>query len=296
MNTGVADRGATDTEPVRVSERAGPAGLTVLEVATGALELAFLPALGGRLWSMRIDGTELLWRDEQAWRATEHGWINAGGSKTWPAPQDAWGGPPGPIDGDPFEVAIETSPTGLAVVLTGAPDASTGLQVERRFDIPPGGAGFAQSTTFHNIAYRTVTWAIWEVCQLDLSAGASIEVDADADAQAPVALGGAIPAIRDDRTWRMSPGGAHGKVGFPGASGTARFRRDDGAGFEWRFDPEPGLAHPDGDSRVTVYARAEAGRDARTAYAELEALSALVALAPGERMVQRLDWSLLRAR
>lgn len=274
-----------------------PARAGLVELGNDRLRLGFLPSLGGRLLSLRIDGMELLWRDEAALeahlahRADPGAWINAGGSKTWPAPQHAWGGPPGPIDGDPF--ATHRFDTGAAsgIRLTSPPDPRTGLEVVREFELPRTGAGFRQRTTFRNHSRATVTWAIWEVCQLAADPGDRIEVDADDDA--PVAIGETVPAHRDGNRWSVPLAGAHGKIGFPGATGRAGCRREDGAGFDWRFDPEPGRPHPDADSRVTVYVQAEAGRHPRSTYAELELLSALAALPPGATIAQRIDWTVI---
>ncbi|MRG59221.1 hypothetical protein GE115_04960 [Agromyces sp. CFH 90414] len=267
-----------------------------LAVRAGALELSFLPSPGGRLWAVRVDGIDLLWRDERAWQAPEGAWTNAGGSKAWPAPQDSWGGPPGPIDGSPFRASVARIGDVQRVTLIAAPDDATGLQVERRFDVPDDGRGFRQRTEFRNAGPRPVTWAIWEVCQVPAEPGCTVLVAADA--RPPVELGGEVRATHSEGSWRVRLHGADGKVGFPHATGRAGYRLASGAGFDWAFDPEPGLPHPDADSRVAVYARRGASfapGAPGSAYGELEVMGALTTLAPGASTAQRIDWTVVPA-
>ncbi len=263
----------------------------VLRVSTGRVDLGFLPSLGGRLWTIRVDGTELLWRDEDAWRRPEGAWINAGGTKAWPAPQSRWGGPPGPIDGAPFAVELTRHGGAQHLTLTSDPDPATGLEVERRFVLPPGdGTRFRQRTVFRNRTDHAIEWSIWEVCQVP--AGPGDTVYAATSGGAPVDLGGGLPVTANGPLRHVPLHKRTGKVGFPDATGLAGFRRADGSGFDWRFDPQPGSPHPDSDSRVAVYTRAATDDDA-AAYAELEAMTAITVIPPGGRIVQRLDWSIV---
>ncbi len=111
----------------------------------GLVRLGFVPALGGRLLSVQVGGREFLWRNSSyvdaallpvgghvfAPNAGRMGdWVNYGGDKTWPAPQDQWAGPPDPVlDSGPY--TVDQAPG--AVTLTSGLDPRTGLRITRRF-------------------------------------------------------------------------------------------------------------------------------------------------------------------
>jgi hypothetical protein len=278
--------------------------------------------VGGRLIGAAISGKELLWRNPEffddllpvkprhTWQpldATMGSWSNLGGAKTWPAPQgwsgpDQWPGPPDPvIDSGDWELAGE-------VVMVSPPDPYTGLQVTRSFTIT-GDTSFTQETKFANVSSRPVRWSIWEVIQLDTEpatdrwAGGQGLVEIAAGNEHPVVLADAHGTLAMERRngWvRIPIQPVVAKRGFPDATGEVAFRGPNGAVLRWRFDVFPHATYPDGGSRVEVWMQtplrnplAEFGDlhpDAN--YTEVEILSPLTTLLPGDTCTQRISWEL----
>ncbi len=302
----------------------GPGALPVHVVDNGDLRLAFLPSVGGRLISVRCGGTELLWRNpaylddalatvrpRATWPPLDGGmgsWPNVGGAKTWPAPQ-GWSGPdewPGPPDGvlDSGVWALESrwdAATGALVVrLTSPDDDRTGLRVTRAFSVPARGCTFKQRTTFTNVSERPVRWAVWEVAQVDTSAGGKVWVDVAGTAE-PVDLVDAFGRVGVDPAEggrrRVPVDDVVGKVGFTDATGALSFRRPDGAGLDWRFDVPAG-DYPDGGCQVEIWMQyptpepleGPGSLHPTARLLELEALTPLTALDPGASVQQEIAW------
>lgn len=269
----------------------GDPALPLRVVANDRLRLVFLPSVGGRLISLRVDGRELLWHnpallDEElravvprsSWPVidgTFASWANVGGSKSWPAPQ-GWEGPgrwPGPPDAvlDSGEYAWHESPAadGVRIVLTSADDSRTGLRIERRFDVPRSGTEFAESLALVNSSDRRVHWAPWEVCQVDIGAGPGASASAQAHGAAvvvavvgglePIDLGdhhGTLTTRRVGRQFEIPVQDAIGKRGFADATGSIAWRGLDGEGLELRFEPVEHAEYPDHGSRAEVWMQA----------------------------------------
>ena len=73
--------------------------------------------------------------------AAKAGWINYGGDKIWPMPEGTddeqhWPGPlSGPLDDGVYELKVLSQEPRCAVLLTGPPDAQTGLRYSREISI-----------------------------------------------------------------------------------------------------------------------------------------------------------------
>lgn len=316
---------------MRLSEvGSGDPDLPLYRVENGTVALTFLPAVGGRLISLVAGGRELLWRNpgyldadlravtpRAEWPlddGTFASWVNIGGSKTWPAPQGwngdgEWAGPPDPVlDSGVWSIASRESADGLVVTLTSADDARAGIRIEREFTVPASGPAFAQRTTFTNVTARPVTWSVWEVCQVDTSAGvglpaseAAVEVDA-ADSRV-VDLGsyhGGLVAEAAADVIRFGVQEVVAKRGFPSATGRIAFRGPRG-GVELRFETVDGETYPDQGSRAELWMQAPldraidelSGLHPDAWLAELEVLSPLVTLAPGRSVSSEIGWRAL---
>lgn len=258
-----------------------------------------------------------------AWRpldGTMGSWANVGGSKTWPAPQGwggpgEWAGPPDPVlDSGTWTVesSWSASTAELTVTLRSPQDPRTGLRAERRLTVPESGTAFRQRNTFVNVSDRRVRWSVWEVCQVDtesfagrggLPTGAGLWVGATG-ARAPMPLVEAAGRIRvGDAVGgrrRVEVEDVVAKVGLADASGWLELRRPDGLGVRWDFDVGPG-PYPDGGCQVELWMQyplpepsAELqGLHPSARLVELEVLSPLVELAPGEATSMDLAWQLV---
>jgi hypothetical protein len=302
-------------------------GFVVVE--TRDLRLVFWPDCGGRLISASTGGTELLWRNpdyldadgrlvkpRDTWLlldGTMGSWANVGGSKTWPAPQgwsgdNEWPGPPdGVLDSGKWQCAQSEHSSGeRTLVMTSPADGRTGLVIERRFDVPATGTSFTQRNRFTNVSGRSVTWSIWEVCQVDTSNaynGGILRVGVD-DETLPITMLSIVGTpssgllIGDERQVAVQP--VVGKLGFPNGSRFVGLKRPDGASLEIAFDADQGAVYPDGGSRVELwmqYPIAEplaefGGLHPQAHLVELEVLGPLTTLEPSQYSELTLRWSL----
>jgi hypothetical protein len=203
-----------------------------------------------------------------------------------------------PLPPDP---SGESAPDDLRITMTSPPDQRSGLQVERRFLLPFAGFAFTQVNTFRNVSNRVVKWSIWEVCQVDTASGGEIAVAGPRQAE-PVeilrAFGDGSNISWSNNAHRLSVGGTVAKWGFPDASGEIAYRSPDGAGLALSFEVHPDGCYPDVGSRAEVWMQtplaaplAEVGNlHPKADYAELEVLSPLHQLAPGQSVSQTLNW------
>lgn len=268
-------------------------------------------------------------RPRSAWAPLDAGmgsWANVGGAKTWPAPQgwsgpDEWPGPPDPVL-DSGEWALETEAEtqtqtdpaadgSLVVRLTSPDDPRTGLRAVREFAVPARGTTFTQRATFTNVSDRPVRWAVWEVAQVDSEAFARPGGAASGDAGLWVGVRGAAQPVHLVDDWgriaveapadgrrRVVVGDVVAKVGFRDAAGTLELRRPDGAGVRWTFDVPDG-EYPDGGCAAEVWMQyptpepldGPGSLHPGARLVELEALTPLTVLAPGESVTQRIVWT-----
>lgn len=302
--------------------------LEVVVVDNGELALSFLPQVGGRLISLRLGDDELLWRNpaflgptlapvtpHASWAAPDGSmgsWANVGGSKTWPAPQ-GWSGPhewPGPpdavLDFGPYAVSVATSPDGgTEVRLTSADDPRTGLRVTRAFFVPPAGTAFSQVSTFTHCGDRPARWSVWEVAQVDTALGGRFVVDvaSTADPLRLLDVVGVASWTSRGQTTEVPVQDVVGKLGFPGATGRVRYARGDGVLLELTTERVPGQPYPDGGCPVELWLQfpidspleALSGLHPRADLVEMELLSPLVDLVPGDTTWLPITWRVTRA-
>lgn len=158
----------------------------------------FLPSVGGRLLSLRVDGRELLSVNPRifdttfkallprsAWPAVDGTfwpWTNVGGSKISLAPQGRggdhqWPGPPDDLlDAGPWSSTTSINSKALVVTLVSPHDRHTGLCITRDFTFTANSPSFDQTIRFLNISDRIVHWSLWEVAQTNTSAGGGVNV------------------------------------------------------------------------------------------------------------------------
>jgi hypothetical protein len=313
---------------VRVEECGDPS-LPLLRVTTPDLALTFAPTHGGRLLSLVAGGGELLWTDPtllddalapvvpvDRWPTGDGGmstWANVGGSKTWPAPQgwsgpDEWAGPPDPVlDSGMWTPSWSIDDHEAVVTLVSPDDERSGLRITRRFSIPAVGTAFTQRVTFTNVSAQERRWAIWEVCQVDTAAGAGLGTDAAAvvvpHTTAPVELDlgsyeGRVDSVLADDDVMLPVGSGVAKRGYPGASGSVRYRDPSGRVLELATTPAATGEWPDGGSKVEVWLQrptatpiaALEGLHPSSHLVELEVLGPLVTLASGMTSQLEVEW------
>lgn len=293
----------------------------VVWMGNAELEVGIVPALGGRLLSVRVGGREILWRNDEllderlqpraGHRPAPHAgelsaWMNYGGDKTWPAPQGwstptQWAGPPDPIlDSGVYDFDTtrggEYGAESVSTTVTSGSDARTGLTLTRRFTITDDDS-LLITLTGTNTSDRPVRWALWNVTQL--VGGAEVRVDVDDATVAPLELiaGSGIPRWNRSAPESITVPAQDvvGKLGFTRACGTMHYRHED-VSVGWEFDVHPDGDYPDGGSRVEVWLECPqpqplaelGGLNPPDRIVECEVLGPLRDLQPGESMTQTI--------
>lgn len=296
-------------------------------IDAGRMRLAFLPSVGGRLISLRVEERELLWRNptyldnelrvvipREQWPridGTFASWVNLGGSKSWPAPQGwsgegQWPGPPDElIDAGAWTWNERWEAGVLVVEMTSPDDPRTGLRITRRFHIQPDSLGFDSEIEHLVVGDRPRSWAPWEICQVDTSGAIGVP-----GAGVRVSTAGQRPPLHQGDWWGqvildewsdhvvIPAQEAVGKRGFTDATGHVAWFGHDGSGLRLSFQPDLGAEYPDGGARVEVWMQspipspiAELGGLHPDAHlAELEVLGPLTTLTPGETATLRIRW------
>lgn len=284
-----------------------------------------MPDIGGRIISFRALGREWLWRNPQlisdqyellasptgARSATTLGeWWNWGGDKSWPAPQgwstnQEWAGPPDPIlDSGPYTVVSSDQ---VSCRTMSNPDPRTGLQIERLITMQPEIPGLSLTTTMTNTSPETRSWACWTVTQVKAenrpgNRVARVVIEQHNQPKPHVVMFEAVgkPRVHFDESGALEfpIQDFVGKLGFPSASGLIRYINADGGFFQQNFAVQEGAEYTDGGSRAQVWMQFPTKEpieslqgltlDARLV--ELECLSPLTSMQPGESVSLTVDW------
>jgi hypothetical protein len=101
-----------------------------------------------------------------------------------------------------------------------------------------------------------------------------------------------------DGTARIPVQDTVGKVGFPAATGTVAYHDVDGGWLRQQFAIQEGAPYPDGGSRAQVWMqyptvaplRSLSGWQPSGRLVELECLSPLTDIGPGESVELRVEW------
>ena len=145
----------------------------------GPLALGLVPAVGGRIMSLRWNGYELAYTHPD-WRGKmldvsaindvrtakrELGFVLWGGDKTWLAPQDRWTDDPPFLDLDSgaYEVQI-LNPS--AIQMRSPMCRETGIQLTRTVSLGAKPGRWSVRHTMTNCSNGTVRWGLWAVSML----------------------------------------------------------------------------------------------------------------------------------
>jgi len=254
-------------------------------------------------------------------------WKNYGGDKTWPAPQgwdsdDQWHGPPDPVlDTGRYLLDLLESDGNTATVRMVSPTGSpTGIMIVRQATIRAGSSRVHLDLRFRNVADRPVRWSVWDVVQLRaerLDDNGRLAPDEECVVTAPINprsrflrgfqvmfgdplnpqwdLDAARGLFVGNYRWQI------GKVGLDTRGGWAAFaNKTAGYAFVARFPVYPDEEYPDDGADVEFWTVGR-GRVANLDYEhtdiylmELEVLSPLRHLNPGEETSFRVEWGACR--
>ncbi len=291
-------------------------GWPALRMANGLVTVVAVPDIGGRIMEYKLNGHPFLWSNPDEYgksypapkTESERAWHNFGGYKVWPAPQSEWKGPPDPVgsslDGGKWtgEIVQRAGQVGEIKLVSPADSAVTGLQITRVVRLFAGGTRVEVSETFSNVSERDIRWSVWDVTQVpgalkDGSAG-----DEESRIYFPINPqskfeGGFQKLVADtagDSQWAVDK--EHGLVKVSYRHQTGKIGADSAAGWIAHVDEIHNLAYikrfpveklgeyPDQGSTVEVYTNGGAP------YMEVEVLSPVVALKPGQEQTVVRNW------
>lgn len=283
---------------------------------TGAdTTLRIVPSLGGRILQISMGGYDYLFENRalegvpntQGTASWDRVWQNFGGEKVWPAPQgwdncDQWPGPPDPVlDGGSYTVQS----LGRSVVLTSPDDpAHTGLRASRTITLDPTTNTIRIEARFANIDTRPRRWSLWPVIQLATPNPADaylVTIPLAGPSAFPGGFGILHGVVNNPQFSREGSDAVVdyrymlGKMGTDSQAGIAAYYHPaSGKTMVVRFNPVAGAEYPDGTclqvwtqghgaifSRGTLRTTPD-NRSTNPAYLEIELLSPLTEIRPGE--------------
>jgi hypothetical protein len=143
-------------------------------IANAQVEAVIVPAIG-RVMQLRLVGESsgAFWEnralDGQLHDAASNDWINFGGDKCWPAPQEHWTGqqgrdwpPPEAFDARPVEAVARAR----GVIATSPLDPDFGIQVVRCVELDAGQPIMRIRTEYRKLHGHAVRVGIWTVTQM----------------------------------------------------------------------------------------------------------------------------------
>ncbi len=265
-------------------------------LSNGVVEAVIVPSIG-RVMQFRFAGEPdgPFWANAsllgQKLDPASPDWVNFGGDKAWPSPQDDWARiaprrwpPPVGFDGLPMEAVRE----GSAVILVSAVDPSYGIRVRRRIELAAGRPVMTITTRFEKTAGQPMEVGVWTITQVwDPVAVYAVLPDPPRSGAGYVRMSEALPAnlkmanglialTRDPHKNR--------KIGVRAATlvwiGRSELLRIDSALV-------PGARYPDQESSAEIYTNADP-----LAYVELEILGPVEKLAVGGHIERQSTYTL----
>ncbi|HIE53418.1 MAG TPA: DUF4380 domain-containing protein [Armatimonadetes bacterium] len=312
------DAGLKRARAAAQAERVKYQDWEALRLKNALIAVVTVPAIGGRTMVYDLGTRSLLYTNPKEYGQVypaaqtegERVWHNWGGYKTWPAPQSHWGGPPDPLgsylDAGEYKgeiVQAEGNQASVRVTSTADQD-TTGLRFTRTLTVYRGTTRVKVEQTMTNISDKPVRWSIWDVTQVPGALGEGETFSDDARVYFPLnpqsrhQRGFEVQAGKaDSEQWmpNLAPGimgvkylGERGKIGADSFGGWIAYA-DERHGYVYvkLFTPDPKAEYPDNGSTVEVYTnRAADGLP----YLEVEVLSPLQDLEPGESYTFPEDW------
>ena len=280
-------------------------GWTALSMRQGPLELTVVPAIGGRLMSIRHEAVELAYvNDALAGRVPD--WSGAqwrtlcgewdfplwGGGKTWVAPEADWpdGAPQRDLDSGPYEVVSTWCESrSMGIELLSAVCRQSGLQIRRRIVLSARDGAWTTSHELCNRGKLARQCAIWDVLMLRRPGKVDVAIESEEDwreSVIPFPSKGPLGDVRES-------------VFVTGSSGLVTTQCVEAVEFKLGVKNSPGVMHVEFDlpeGKRTLRRRFPVTPDARYAhgtplevfnapelpYFEIESHGPLVVLQPGE--------------
>ncbi len=273
-----------------------------LAMANGQVEAVVVPAVG-RVMQFRFRGEEgPFWENGalhgRAPDPESKEWINFGGDKTWPAPQDDWEKimrrswpPPAGFDAMPVEAVISSAqPCVAEITLTSVVDPSYGIEISRKIHLDLAQPLLTIETTYRKVSGSPVKAGVWVITQLKEPEAVIVLVPENS--QFPDGYTKLMPQVPLDlkRAQELLSLTRHNTAATKIGS--------DGKVLIWigrehavRIDTSriPGAEYPDQGSSVEVYTNPDP-----LAYVELETLGPLKTMRIGDTLTLETTYRLSR--
>jgi len=269
----------------------------------GRIEAVVVTAIGPRIIDLRAVGGANLFhvRDAELGGRDEREWIFRGGWRLWIAPERR-----------ETTYALDNTPCTAEVIdgttlrVTAPPQPAAGIQKIVDVTLDPSAPRLRVVSHIRNVADRPLTYAAWSLSVMRPGGRAFAPLDVGAlesfDATRKLLLwsyaefgdpryrfGDRLVQI-DQSAVRPAPAGQSGrrddesKIGVDSAQGWAAYLVD-GTLYLKRFPHDPAGNYPDGGASIEIYSSAE--------FLEVEQLSPLTTIQPGQEIVFPEDWWLL---
>lgn len=268
----------------------------------GRVELSITTAIGPRIVDFRLTGGENVFylRDAELGKTGEPQWVFRGGWRLWVAPEQK----ETTYEPDNQRCTIEELKNG-GVRVTGPVQRGAGIQKSVEIALVPNEARARIVSRIKNIGAQPLNYAAWSLSVMRPGGRALAPIDvgdpsAFFDTRSLIlwsytkfadprySFGDRLVQV-DQAKVQPSPAGVAGrrpdesKIGVDTWQGWAGYLRGDVLYLK-RFPHEPGGAYADGGATVEIYSSAE--------FIEVENLSPLVTLKPGDEIVYPEEWSL----
>ena len=144
------------------------------KIGNGVVQAVVVPAIG-RVMQFNFKGETMnpFWENPMLGGAKvqpqSSDWINFGGDKTWPSPQDDWGkvtprGWPPPQAFDSMSVSATTN--AHSIILDSPIDPHFGIKTHREITLRPGQAVMDIVTTYEKVSGPALKAGVWIITQL----------------------------------------------------------------------------------------------------------------------------------
>ncbi len=281
--------------------------------SNGIIKSAVYPQLGGRIMQYDLGDESLLWvNPNQTGRQPQDGgeWINFGGFKNWPAPQAQWDWPPPPLlDGGEYTpTVVEQTVDSIVFFLEGPVEQNTsasGLRFNREMRFYENTSRVRIEQRLLNVSCDQTEWSVWDITQVLAGDGQNSD-HTDYWAYFPRASSHSVDSyffLQDEESMRpqLKPGhsegidafaysGRGGKIGITTDEGWIAYVNErSGTAYIKKTTIEPNADYPDQQSMFQIYSTNASGNQT---YIEIEALSPIRDIQPGDSAVYTVDWYL----
>jgi len=271
-------------------------------LSNGRVELAITTAIGPRIVDFRLTGGDNVFylRPAELGKTGEAEWVFRGGWRLWVAPEEK----ETTYEPDNQRCTVEELKNG-GVRVTGPVEPRAGIQKSVEVVLVAGQPRAQLVSRIKNVSDHPVRYAAWSLSVMRPGGRALVPLDigdpsAFFDTRSLIlwsyakfadprySFGDRLVQV-DQGKVQPSPPGLTGrrpdesKIGVDTWQGWASYLRENVL-YVKRFPHQPGGAYTDGGATVEVYSSAE--------FLELENLSTLDTLKPGEQIVYPEEWSL----